>query len=97
MIVFDDFKNEVEAIDTKLTVIRNPNHKNLANIMYEGRDICSIPSGEIKDDIDPNYMMEFPNGWRAVHRSRTQAIQIVNSTIESMKDPAFKEVFFSKE
>ncbi len=97
MIVFNDFKDEVEAIDPLLTVIRNPNHKNLANIMYDGRDVCSIPSGEIKDEFDPTYMMEFPNGWRAAHRSRRQALEIAKGTVEQMKDADFKEIFYSKE
>lgn len=97
MIVFPNFANELAELDTRLTVIRNNNYPQLANIMLSGRDVCAIPSGEIKDEVDPSYTITFPNGYTIKHRSRTDALAIVKNTLDLIKTTEGNEIFFSKE
>ncbi len=98
MRVFDEFKIELENIDSRLMVIKNPNHTQLANILIDGINICSIPSTEIREEPDAGYTIEFPNGWVSKHRSRREALEIVKDTIKRLGDsPEFKEIFYSKE
>jgi hypothetical protein len=97
MIVFDDFKDELIKIDPRITVVRNPNYPQLANIKLDDINICAIPSGEIKDAVDPTYTITFPNGFTSKHRSRPEALAQVNNTLEMIKTPEGKEIFYSKE
>lgn len=97
MKVFDEFATELAGIDPRLTIIQNPNFKHMANIMLDGVNVCSIPSGEIKDESDPNYKIEFPNGFVSKHRSRTEALSIVHNTLGMIETPDGKEIFYAKE
>ena len=94
MQVFDDFKNEVEAIDDRLTVEQNPNYKQLANIKLGGKDICPIPSGEIREESDPTYTFMFPNGMAPRHRSRSEALTLIKDRLELIKDKDGHDSFF---
>lgn len=97
MIVFNDFADELTNIDPRLTVVKNPNYPQLANIKLDGVNICAIPSGEIKDQIDHGYTIQFANGYVAKHKTRPEALAIVNNTLASILTPEGKEIFFSKE
>ena len=97
MKVFDEFATELAGIDPRLTIIQNPNIKQMANILLDGINICSIPSGEIKDEADPSYTIQFPNGFVSKHRSRKEAISIVRSTLDMIETKDGKEIFYAKE
>jgi hypothetical protein len=96
MKTFPDFENELKAIDSRLTIIPNPNRKGLANIKLEGRDVCPIPSEEIFDEPDEGYRITFPNGWEARHKSRLEALARVNSILELIKTPDGSDQFFGR-
>jgi len=95
--VFPDFADEVMKIDSRLSVVQNPNHKGLANIKLDGRDICPIPSGEILDEPDPGYTIEFPNGYVCKHRSRREALELVHDRLEMIKTKEGADIFFARE
>lgn len=97
MKVFDEFAAELAGIDPRLTVVKNPNYPALANILLDGVNICAIPSGEIKEEVDPGYTIVFPNGFISKHRSRPEALGIVKGTLASILTPEGKDIFFSKE
>lgn len=97
MIVFDEFKTELENLDPRVSIIRNQNYPQLANIVLDGINICSIPSGEIKEYTDPGYTIQFSNGFICKHRSRPEALDLVRNTLKMIETPEGKDIFFSKE
>lgn len=96
MKVIPDFENELKAIDSRLSIIRNPNRPQIANIKLEGRDICPIPAEEILDYSDEGYKITLPNGWEARHKSRPEALARVNSILEMIKNPDDADAFFGR-
>lgn len=92
----EEFREELKLLDPRLTVDINPNRPQLANIKLDGMDICPIPSGEIKEEPDPNYTITLPNGWVAKHKSRSEALAIVKDTLEKIKTPEFADNFFGR-
>lgn len=94
--VFPDFAEELKAIDSRLTIVANPNRKGLANIKLEGRDVCPIPSGEIFDKPDAGYRITFPNGWTGAHKSKEEALARVHSILEMVKTPEGADEFFGR-
>ena len=90
-----DFLKELKEIDARLDIIENPNCPGLSNIKLEGRDICPVPSEDIREESDPNYSYSFPNGYIARHNSRQDALNKVHHTLEYIKTEEGREVFFS--
>lgn len=90
-----EFEKELKKIDERLEIVPNPNRKGLANIKLDGKDVCPIPDGEIKEEADPDYYYTFPNGMSARHKSRPEALSMVQSTLEYIKTPEGNEVFFN--
>lgn len=97
MQVFPNFQEELLRMDPRITVDKNPNYPQLANVKIDGINVCAIPSGEIKENPDPGYTIQFSNGFVAKHRSRLETIALVKSTIESLNTPDGKEIFYSRE
>ena len=89
-----DFLVELKALDPRLDIIENPNCPGLSNIKLEGKDICPIPSEEIREESDANYSYTFPNGHMARHNSRADVLQKVNHILEYIKTEEGKEVLF---
>lgn len=89
-----EFETELKLIDPRLSIVQNPNRPLIANIKLSGVDICPIPSQDIKDESDPSYVLELPNGTFVKHRSRSEAIALVNHTLELIKDKDNAEAFF---
>ncbi len=90
-----EFEKELKKIDERLEIVSNPNRPGLANIKLGGRDVCPVPDGEIKEDPDPDYYYTFPNGMSARHKSRAEALSMVESTLEYIKTPEGKDIFFN--
>lgn len=76
MKVIPDFLKEIQAIDSRFTIVPNENRKGLANIFFEGNnyDLPVLPLDEIKDEADPTYYYTFPNGYSARYWSRADVI-----------------------
>ncbi len=96
MRVFPDFQDEVMKIDPRLTIVQNPNRPAIANIKLDGTDICPIPAHEIRDDSDPTYTMELPNGSAVKHRSRNEALALINATLEKVKTSEGSDQFHGR-
>ncbi len=93
----EDFEVELKQIDPRLSIVKNPNRRNIANIKLDGQDVCPIPGDEIREESDPNYTIELPNGTFVKHRSKTEAIALVRHTLNIIKDPATEAAFFGRD
>jgi len=96
MQVFPTFEAELKAIDPRLTVVPNTNYPKLANIKLDGVDVCPIPSGEIKDEVDKGYTVEFANGIVSIHKTRPEALSRVDNILEMIKTPEGADNFFDR-
>lgn len=94
MKVIPDFELELKQIDPRLSIVLNANRPHIANIKLSGTDICPIPANEIKDEHDPSYRVELPNGSFAPHRSRSEAIALVKHTLGLIQNPDNASAFF---
>lgn len=91
-----DFEQELKAIDPRLAIVPNPNRPQLANIKLDGVDICPIPAFEIREEFDPTYTIELPNGMVRPHKSRSEALIMVKNTLELIKKPENADAFFAR-
>lgn len=97
MKVFPDFENELKELDPRLSIVLNPNREGIANIKINGFDICPIPSEEIHEVVDPTHVVRMDNGWVLKHKSKADALAIVNQTLESIKTEEGRALFFDEE
>lgn len=96
MRVIPDFSDEIQKIDPRLSIVPNPNRPQIANIKLDGVDVCAIPAYEIRDEHDPSYTIELPNGSRSAHRSRKEAIDMVHHTLKLIENPENSDAFFGR-
>lgn len=89
-----DFALKIKEIDPDLTIVPNPNREGLSNILYKGRDVCPVPSDEIKEEDDPSYYYTFPNGFSAPHNSVQSAMDKIHGLFEKLKNEDYKDAFF---
>jgi hypothetical protein len=90
-----DFEKELKTLDPRLAIVPNPNRAGLSNIKLDGRDVCPVPTDDIREEQDPNYTYSFPNGMIAPHNSRTAALDKVHHVLNYIKTEEGREVFFS--
>jgi len=93
----NDFLIEIQKIDPRLTIQVNPNRPGLSNIMLDGKDVCPIPTDDLREEDDPRHYYTFPNGYSAPHNSVTSAKQKIHLLLEKLKDPKVAEEFYSNE
>lgn len=91
-----DFETELKAIDSRLYIKPNNNRPQIANIMLDGVDVCPIPAFEIRDEFDPSYTIELPNGMVRPHKSKAEALAMVHHILNAIKDPATADAFFNR-
>ena len=91
-----DFETELKELDPRLSIVQNPNRANIANIKLNGQDVCPIPANEIREERDPTYCIEMPNGMMIPHRSRQEALIAVKHILEYIKTPEGNDVFFAQ-
>lgn len=92
-----DFEKELQKIDQRLAIVENPNRQGLSNVKLDGKDICPVPSDEIKEKPDPTYTYTFPNGMVTPHNSIEDALTKVNYILEYIQTPYGKDIFFENE
>jgi len=92
----NDFIKELKAIDERLDIVPNPRRLGLSNIKLDGRDICPVPSEEIREEADNNYRYIFENGMSARHNSRQEALAKVETILNFIKTPEGHDTFFEK-
>ncbi len=91
-----EFAEELKKLDEGLTIVPNKNNQGLSNIMYNGKDVCPVPSEFIKDEPDPFYNFTFSNGMTARHKSKQEAMAQVEHVLNLVKTDEGKELFFDK-
>ena len=80
-----DFEKKLKEIDSRLEVVANPNREGISNVKILGKDICPVPSDEIKEKPDPDYYYTFPNGMVGRHNSQEEAIYKAKQVLEFIK------------
>jgi len=93
---YKDFEKELQELDSRITIVPNPNRSNLANIKLNGTDICPIPM-DIRDETDLKYSIELPNGFVVPHRSKRDATDLVKARLELIKTEQGAKDFFGTE
>lgn len=96
MRVTPDFEEELKKIDSRLYIKLNPNRNQIANIMLDGVDVCPIPAFEIRDNPDPSYTIELPNGMIRPHKSRAEALAQVHYILDFIKTKENADIFFGR-
>ena len=91
-----DFQAELTAIDPRLVIVPNPNRTQISNIKLDGVDICPIPAYEIRDETDPTYNIELPNGMVRPHKSKAEALAMVNHILTLIKTKEGADLFFDR-
>lgn len=92
---YKDFEKELQELDSRITIVPNPNRSNLANIKINGRDVCPIPM-DIREEPDPKYVITLPNGFVVMHRSKRDATALVKSRLELIKTEEGANEFFGE-
>lgn len=82
-----DFEQELQQIDSRFTVIPNPDRPGLSNIFFEGKnyDLPVISSNDIRDEADPAYQYEFPNGMRSRFWSKGEIVGRIEDFLKKVE------------
>ncbi len=80
-----DFELKIKELDEGFSIKPNPNRQGLANIFYRdvNYDLPVISSFEVKEEPDPNYTYEFPNGIKARMWAQGEVITRLKEFLES--------------
>lgn len=89
-----DFEKELKEMNPDLGIFPNPNNPGLSNIKLNGKDICPVPSEEIKEESDPYYNFTFQNGMMAKHKSRPEALSQVQHVLKLIETEEGRDLFF---
>ena len=86
-----DFEQELQRLDSRFTVVDNPQRPGLSNIFFEGKnyDLPVISTYDIKDEVDPAYLYEFPNGIRSRFWSKPEIVGRVQDFLQKHKEGKF--------
>lgn len=87
-----EFEKELKLIDSRLTVVPNPNRPGISNVKLNGKDIIPVPD-DLREEHDPTYMYHFPMG-SFPHTSKKEAVARVLAVLEGIKDPEYHDAFF---
>ena len=90
-----DFEQKIKEIDERFSIVPNPNRVGLSNIFFEGAnyDLPTVPSEEIKDEPDPNYTFQFPNGFRSRFNSIEDVIPRLEDFIKRFNGGSISEFY----
>lgn len=82
-----DFELKLKEIDSRFSVVPNPDRPGLSNIFFEGKnyDLPVISSEDIREEIDPAYQYEFPNGMRARYWSQDEVIGRIEDFLKKVE------------
>lgn len=82
-----EMEQELKEIDSRLSVVENPNRPGLSNIFFMGKnfDLPAISTHLITDEIDNSNRYEFPNGWSQRHHTRPEIIEKVKLFLSNFK------------
>ena len=62
--------------------------------MYDGIDVCPVPSEDIQEVDNPRYYYVFPNGMSAPHNSIQSATEKVEALLKKLEDPDRRDAFY---
>ena len=84
----EEFEVELRELNADLSIRVSPNNPEMSGIYWRGLFICGIPSGEIFDEVRPDYK----NSADHVHRTRPTALAQVNQYLWRIKnEPGFED------
>lgn len=92
-----EFEQEIKNIDAGFSIVENPNRPGLANIFYRGQnyDLPVVSSYEIKDDPDPSYTYEFPNGFVSRMWARSEIIPRLTDFLKNLNEHKYDDIYES--
>jgi hypothetical protein len=92
----NDFEIELKKLDKRFSIEENPNRPGLSNIFYDGKnyDLPAISTNDIRDEIDPAYQYEFPNGFRARFWSKGEVLSRIEVFLKNMHE--YKDLYKEK-
>jgi hypothetical protein len=90
-----EFEQKIKEIDERFSIVPNPNRIGLGNIFFEGAnyDLPVVPMEEIKDEPDPNYTFQFPNGYRSRMNSVADVIPRLEDFIKRFNGGSISEFY----
>lgn len=75
--------------------IRIYEHKSLAgisNVFWREHEVCPCPTFDVRDEYNPNYTYEFPNGMLGIHNAVDSVTSKVKQTIEFFSSEEGKQL-----
>lgn len=87
------FENELKTtIDPRLSIRVNPKIPELAGVYFMDAFLIGIPSGQIFDQIRPEYGLPNFSGKFMRHRTRPEALAMVRGELLKMQtDPDYRD------
>lgn len=93
-ITTEAFQAELQKIDPRLMIVPNNNRPGAANVFLNGADICPwVPQFELQDEHTPDYVYKL-NDMPIPFKTTVEIIEIVNRTLEQLKQPEYAEALF---
>ena len=83
-----DFITQITALDSRFSVVSNPNYKELLNIHFEGKnyDLPVLPAAEIKAEADPKYFFTFINGQTAPYNDQATVLRKLKEFLGNLEE-----------
>lgn len=103
-----EFELELKALNKDLSIRPNnvtnsrvlevaPGVNQLASILYQGVEICTIPNGDIYEEKSGGYGVDLREDGRFIaHRTRPEALQIVKDKLAMLGDKEYADQFFGR-
>ncbi len=82
-----DFEAVLKELDPRFSVVENANRPGLSNILFDSKnfDLPVISTHDIKEEVDPTYRYEFPNGMRPRHHSQGEVLDRIHQFLIDFK------------
>lgn len=88
-----EFEQELQQLHKGFTIVDNPTRPGLSNIFFNGvnYDLPVVSTNDIRDEVDPSYMYEFPNGFRARFWSKPEVMGRIEIFLRQIKDGSIQK------
>ncbi len=82
-----EFEKELQKLDSRFSVVDNPNCPGLSNIFFSGLnyDLPVISTFDIREEVDLAYRYEFANGHQARFWTQSEVIGRIQDFLKKMK------------
>lgn len=90
-----EFEVEIQKLDSRFTIVQNPDRPGLSNIFFDGKnyDLPVVSTTDIKDEIDMSHRYEFPNGLLARFWSKPEITGRLEDFLKKQKEGKFEKLY----